>query len=179
MAARIQPLSDEAAAPAVKETFDKMAANGAAVLNIYRTLGHSPGGFKGFITLGRQLLYKGTLPGDLRELVIVRVSELTKATYEHTKHMVIGKNEGLTQEKLTGMGNLQSGGYSEKEIAALNYTKEVTLNVQVKDETFTALNPHFSPAEIVELTLVIGYYNMVSRFLEPLGVELEADPDSL
>jgi len=55
----------------------------------------------------------------------------------------------------------------------LRYTEEVTLNVKSSDEAFNKLAGVLSHQELVELTLTIGFYNMVARFLENTGVEVE------
>ena len=55
----------------------------------------------------------------------------------------------------------------------LAYTDEVERDIKVKDETFATLRGFFSEHEIVELTVVIGYYGMVCRFLAALDVEME------
>jgi len=55
----------------------------------------------------------------------------------------------------------------------LAYTDEVERDIRVRDETFDRLRSFLSEHAIVELTVVIGYYGMVSRFLIALDVELE------
>jgi len=45
--------------------------------------------------------------------------------------------------------------------------------VKVIDQTFNALKNFFSEQTIVELTMTIGYYEMVARLLVPLQVELD------
>ena len=62
---------------------------------------------------------------------------------------------------------------SETEKAILRYTDEETMNIRVKDETFTAVREILSEEGVVELTTAIGYYGMVCRILETLQVELE------
>ena len=57
----------------------------------------------------------------------------------------------------------------------LRYTDEVTRGIGAKDETFARLKDFLSEHSIVELTAVIGYYNMVSRILVALQVELESE----
>ena len=45
--------------------------------------------------------------------------------------------------------------------------------MKVIDQTFNALKNFFSEQTIVELTMTIGYYEMVARLLVPLHVELD------
>ena len=55
------------------------------------------------------------------------------------------------------------------------YADAVTRDVHVEDAVFDRLRPHFSPREIVELTIVIGVYNMHGRVIEPLEIDPEAN----
>lgn len=47
---------------------------------------------------------------------------------------------------------------------------QMTLDVEVSDEVFTALRYRLDTTQIVELTSAIATYNMVARFLVALGV---------
>ena len=58
----------------------------------------------------------------------------------------------------------------------LQYTDEVTGQIRAKNSTYKKLQAFPSEREIVELTLTIGFYNMVSRFLESLEVDLDEKP---
>ena len=58
--------------------------------------------------------------------------------------------------------------------AVLALTDEMTRNVQVRDETYAAAKKHFSDREMVELSVTIGAYNLVSRFLVAMQVDHEA-----
>jgi alkylhydroperoxidase family enzyme len=62
---------------------------------------------------------------------------------------------------------------SSQERAVIRYATEVTQNVRVADATFDALRKFLDPERIVELTLNVGFYNMVVRFLLPMQVDLE------
>ena len=43
-----------------------------------------------------------------------------------------------------------------------------------RNDVFEFVIQHFSTEEIVELTLIIGMFNMLNRFMESLGIPLEA-----
>ena len=55
----------------------------------------------------------------------------------------------------------------------IEYAEEATRDIRVSDKTFDALRSFLDDERIVELVLEVAFYNMVVRFLEPLGVELE------
>ena len=112
-----------------------------------------------------------SLPGALREMVIMRVAVLNNAPYEADQHAPIALKEGMTQAQLDDLNNWQNSSlFSDKERAVLAYTDAMTRNVQVPDDVFNAVKPHFDNKELVELTATIATYNMVSRFLEALEI---------
>ena len=63
--------------------------------------------------------------------------------------------------------------FNEQERAVIRYATEATQQVKVSDATFDALRKSLDEEQIVELTLNIGFYNMVVRFLLPMQVDLE------
>ena len=55
----------------------------------------------------------------------------------------------------------------------LAYADAMTLQVQVPQPLFDALRAQLDDREVVELTATVAGYNMVSRFLEALQIEIE------
>jgi alkylhydroperoxidase family enzyme len=49
----------------------------------------------------------------------------------------------------------------------------MTRDVEVPDAVFSELKPHFDDSQIVELTVLIATYNMHTRVLRALEVDLE------
>jgi len=63
--------------------------------------------------------------------------------------------------------------FSDSERAALAYTDTMTRDIVVPDEIFAEVERHFNARQIVELTVLIGTYNMNARVLQALRVDLE------
>jgi len=148
---------------------------GGELLNLDRMLLHSApvargwNGYMGAIRTGC------ALAGDLRELVILQVAVLNRAPYEFTQHVPVALADGLSQRKIDALVDWRTASvYSERERDVLAYAEAMTLNVQVDEAIFKAVRRHFSDRELVELTATVASYNMVSRFLEALGVQIEA-----
>jgi alkylhydroperoxidase family enzyme len=58
----------------------------------------------------------------------------------------------------------------------MRFTDDVVKNVRASDATFKPLAERLSHQEMQELTITIGYYMMVSRFLETFDVDIEDAP---
>lgn len=148
---------------------------GGELLNLDRMLLHSApvargwNGYMGAIRTGC------ALAGDLRELVILQVAVLNRAPYEFAQHVPVALADGLSQRKIDALVDWRTASvFSERERDVLAYAEAMTLKVQVDEATFKAVRRHFSDREVVELTATVASYNMVSRFLEALGVQIEA-----
>ncbi|GAB3564706.1 carboxymuconolactone decarboxylase family protein [Amycolatopsis endophytica] len=132
---------------------------------------HSPPFADGWNSLLGAIRGQGELSGDLRELAVLRVAELNGAEYEWAAHEPVAKEEGMTVEQIAA---LRDGGdrgvLTERQRVVLDYTDAMTGQVTVPDELFAALHEHLDPREIVELTVTVAAYNMVSRFLVALEV---------
>jgi alkylhydroperoxidase family enzyme len=59
-------------------------------------------------------------------------------------------------------------------MAVLAYAGELTAEASVSDATYAAVAAFLNEEEVVELTLVTGFYNLVSRALNALEVDVDA-----
>ncbi|KAH6899685.1 AhpD-like protein [Thelonectria olida] len=116
---------------------------------------------------------KNSLPEDVREIAISRIAVCNKAWYEWSHHAPLAVKGGVSEAGMESikqdiLGAERPSELSEKLWAVVQYTEEMTRNVQVKDETFERLRAFFNEQEIVELTATVACYNCVSRFLVAL-----------
>ncbi|MFC1491886.1 carboxymuconolactone decarboxylase family protein [Nitrospinota bacterium] len=65
-----------------------------------------------------------------------------------------------------------------REKAAVLWAEHVTNNTaRNRDDVFEEVRRHFDDAEIVELTLMSGIFNMFSRFMDSLRVPVEVSAE--
>lgn len=143
-------------------------------LNINKMMAHAENSVRHFMRLGSSLLSQARLDARLRELSILRIATLCDSYYEWYQHEKMAREAGVSKEKIAGVkGGPGSGCFDDLERLVLKYTDEVTLQVKSTDETFYDLAKYLDHRELVELTLTIGFYNMVARFLENTEVQIE------
>jgi alkylhydroperoxidase family enzyme len=148
------------------------AERGGKLLNLYRTLLHSPAFAEGWLSLLSAVRNHSSLPDSLRELIILRVAQLNDAPYEYAVHLPIGLEAGLIQSQVDTLENWrESNEFSPSERAVLQLTDVMTREVKVSDAIYQAVSAHFSDQEMVEMAVTISAYNMVSRFLEAMQIE--------
>ena len=108
----------------------------------------------------------------LRALVQVRVSQINWCSFCVDLNSATCLEHNVSQEKLLALAQFaHSDLFDEAEKAALHYAEAMTDSNQHSDALLVAkLQPHFSDDAIIELTALIAFQNMSSKFNAALGV---------
>jgi AhpD family alkylhydroperoxidase len=155
----------------VKDIAADIVAQRGSFPHLYRMLLHSRPVASGWLTYLTAIRQQCCLPGDIRELVIMRVAIVNGAPYEAEQHAPIALAEGMTQAQLDDLADWEaSASFDERQRAVLALTDAMTRDVHVADEVFAGAQVHFDDQGMVELVATIAAYNMVSRFLEAFDV---------
>jgi 4-carboxymuconolactone decarboxylase len=151
------------------------AGRRGALINVYKLLLHSPPLAAIWLDFVSAARFKTELDGRLREIVIVRVAHLNRTTYVFKQHVPqLSVPEGLSDAESAALADWRNAtSFSPRERAALAYTDAMTRDIAVPDDVFEGLRPHFSERQIVELTVLIGLYNMHTRVFTALGIDPE------
>jgi 4-carboxymuconolactone decarboxylase len=145
------------------------------LINIYRLLLHSPALAESWLGHNNAVRWRTELDGRLREIVIIRVAYLNGATYvikQHVPELALG--EALTIPECDALADWQTSAFFEpRERAALAYADAMTRDIAVPDDVFDPIRRHFNERQIVELTVLIGTYNMQTRVFRALNIDPE------
>jgi len=144
------------------------------ILNIQKMTKHLPEAIdRAFGTFSGSILWRGALPADLRELIIVRVGNLSKSIYELHHHEAFARHVGVSEAKLEGLRKIDtaSGPFSPLEHAVLVFVDEVVKNVRPSDAALEGLQKHMPIGQILEVVAAVGCYMLVCRLLETTGVQ--------
>jgi 4-carboxymuconolactone decarboxylase len=169
-------LVEESRHPELAELVAKIrGARGGRLINIYRLMLHSPPLASAWFELNQAARYQTKIDGQCRELAIIRVAILNNAEYVMRAHVPgYALKEGLSQAQLDTVSDWRaSNAFSACQRALLAYVDSMTREIDVSEEVFENLKIHFDERQIVELTVLVGAYNMLTRFLKALRVDLE------
>ena len=156
------------------ETQEFLGKFGDEPINIFRMMAGGEGLLRAFSRFGNHLLAKSKLDPVLREIAILRVGVRSDATYEMYQHDRISRGLGMSEELLAGIrAGADDPVFDELQAHVMRYTDDVVRNVRASDATFDPLHAALSLQELQELTVTIGFYMCVSRFLETFGVDIE------
>ena len=178
---RVELVDPETAPEETKAAYDEIRADwGGMLFTDWRPLGLSPrimvAVHKLFFNLQDE---KGGSLTDVRdkELVAIKTSYLNGCDYCLGHNVDFGQQVGLTVEQIQAAVSpdyAQSDLLDDAQKALLRWTEAVTRNTaEDDDEAFAELKAHYSDAEIAELTLMSGLFNMWNRFTRAMQIELE------
>ena len=135
---------------------------------------HAPDAYAALTGVERYIRNCGLEP-SLIELVKMRASQINGCAFCLDMHSRDARAHGESEQRLYLLNAWREApGYSERERAALAWTDCLTLVASrgAPDEEYEALTRQFAPAEIVNLTTLIGMINLWNR----LAIGLRAQP---
>ncbi|MGI8926310.1 MAG: carboxymuconolactone decarboxylase family protein [Tepidiformaceae bacterium] len=172
--ARLEYLNRDDLPEDARRVFDDVGAARGYVPNLYRALAHSPRLMGDFVRMGATIRRESALPADLKELAILTVARVTAASTMWVSHLPLGRAAGLDEDQLVGLPVWRRHtAYSAAQRAVMAYAEEVTETIRASDATWADLKAALSSEQLAELALIVGFYNMVARFLEPVQVDLD------
>jgi len=150
-------------------------ARGGRLINVYRLMLHSPALADAWFEFNQAVRYGTEIDGQCREIAVIRVAILNNVEYVQRAHgPSYALKEGLTAEQVAAIADWQpSKLFNDKQRALLAYTDAMTRQIEVSDQTFADVRKHFSERQTVELTMLIGTYNMFTRVLQALKIDPE------
>lgn len=138
-----------------------------------RWWGRMPRAFLAMSALYRALDRRSSpLDPGLRSLVQVRVSQINWCEYCIDLNSSLGAGRGVGPDKLGALSRFaESLLFDDREKAALAYAEAMTdSGRRAGAERIAELRRHFDDQAIVELTALIAFQNMSSKFNAALGI---------
>ena len=170
---RISKLNRSEVTPDLATLFDKVFAQRGNVPNMFRVMAHRPEIFATMQAHFGAVLNTGTVSTKLKELIIVRTSQVNDTPYCLASHTILARGLGWTDDQLQNLAAWQQReDFTSAEKAALRLAETVTRDAHaVTDEQFAELRTYYSEGEIVELLCAIGLFNYFNRFNNALKME--------
>ena len=146
-------------------------------LNISRLLAGSSAMFRPLTQVFSAYLNDGVLEPELREIIILRVGHLRNSVYEVENHKRAAKVVGMSPERITAIEPGQDLKlFSTEEQKVIQYVDELVETGVVSDASFAAVSEFMDTEALIEMTVVIGVYTMVSQICSAFELELEEVP---
>ncbi|KAJ6475251.1 Alpha/Beta hydrolase protein [Mycena vitilis] len=170
------------ASPIADRIRERRGARGLTPLD--GALLHVPPVAEGWNSLLGAIRTKGALPGDVRELMILRVAARNHAAFEWIHHEHVARTHGLDTTQLWAIRDtsalpppsilspLQAAAlaFADHSTAAVRVPADVTSTLQEQLKLLAAADKLDADDLLVEAAAVVASYNMVSRFLMSVDV---------
>jgi len=170
---RISRLKRDEVRPSSVVLYDRTLRDRGNVPNMFRTMAHRPEIFETIIAHMDAVLNTGTLTKALKELVIVRTSQVNRTPYCLASHSAICKRLGWSDAQLQALYDAEeSGEFDERERVAIHLAEAMTRDPHnFSDAEFARLRSFYTEGEVVELMAAIGLFNYFNRFNDLLRME--------
>jgi alkylhydroperoxidase family enzyme len=158
----------------IQAAFDRIMPPGAPPLTLFTTLARDA---RLFARLrGGSLLDKGHLTLRQREVVIDRVTALSKSEYEWGVHVAFFANKaGLDPAMLDSLvnGGADDPCWSFEDRLLIRACDQLHASSNIDDALWSAMAGEFSEMALVEVLLLAGFYRTVSYLTNALRLPLE------
>ena len=129
---------------------------------------------RAFAGFGGAVYPGGLLERRVKELVIITASERNDCQFCTNSHCDLVDIGDIVAEPLAVIGHPEA--LPPRERLAIEYTKAVVADSNAVPERLVGeLHEHFSDPELVELTFLIGYINMLNLFNNALGIRYSGE----
>jgi len=173
---RYLPVQLDAASDEVKKIYSGAEEDIGFVPNFLKTLAHSGNFLPSIVELYKTLLGETSLSPKVQQLAILKTCKVNKCKYTVTCFAEMACKAGWTEEQIEAMEDYSSSDlftYYEKDV--LQLAEMVSLDPdEIQDVFWNQLDNHFTSDQIIEPVTLIGFFNMLNRFI--LALQIEPDP---
>ena len=109
-----------------------------------------------------------------REMIILRAAKVLNAPYEAQANVQMAKNAGLSSAEIdAAASDGPVSGINPEYVLVCKATDELSKNGTLRDETLRELLARYGETISRKIVLMIGWFNMLSLFLNGCRVQLE------
>ncbi|HET8731322.1 MAG TPA: carboxymuconolactone decarboxylase family protein [Moraxellaceae bacterium] len=146
--------------------------------NLWLLLMHNVRLLRGFLAFAPALMPFGALPRKDTELVILRVAWNCRAYYEWGQHVDMALRNGLSPADIVRIAEgAEAPGWSDRQQALLRTADELHRERMVSEATWQALTRFLDEALLLELLMLIGFYESLAGVLNSTGLPLDKTPN--
>jgi alkylhydroperoxidase family enzyme len=138
------------------------APNGETPPITIEALAHCEALLEPFLGWAAALALKGVLNRRDHEILALRAAHNCGSEFEWAEHSRFARQAGLTEEEIERVALGGAAGWSHRDQLLICAADELHVSWTIRSATWADLTRHFSVAELVEATFVVGQYAMLS-----------------
>lgn len=165
------PLVEPGTRPELAETEARILAERGRISLLYQALLNSPPIAAGWERMLTAVRNQTGLPADLRELIILRVAVLNRASFEFHAHVPHARQAGVPEAAIEALRQQPLAEvFGPRERLVLELTDAMTRDIEVPAALMARLQAEWDAQGVLELVATVAAYNMVSRLLVALDI---------
>ncbi|MFW9880446.1 MAG: carboxymuconolactone decarboxylase family protein [Candidatus Thorarchaeota archaeon] len=127
-----------------------------------------------WLLMASHVTYDSSIPPRDKEVLILRIAWLCGAKYEWDHHVIVGKRVGLSNDEINRIKEgSEAQGWNHFDAALLRAVDELYKNTFISEVTWKSLTKYYDSFQLMDLTFVVGAYNMLAMFLNSFGIQTE------
>ena len=144
------------------------------VLNVIKMMAGTEDMYPATVSFIAALFRTSGVSPLVREMIMLRAAKLLNSPYEWQANAVLAKNIGMPPAEIEAAAtDGPVTGINSEYVLVCKATDELSMTATLSDETLTELLTKFGDTVTRKLILMIGWFNLLSRFLNGCRVPLE------
>lgn len=177
---RINVIPYQEAEGRLKEIYDQIIQSRGKLAEVHQIQSLNPETIQSHMVLYMDIMFSASpLNRATRELIAVIVSRTNKCEYCVRHHAAALQNYWKDEEKIVALiAGKDSEILGANELSISQFARQLTINPSapmIESKIQKLKKVGFSDRAILDMNLVISYFNFVNRMVLGLGVELEKD----
>jgi alkylhydroperoxidase family enzyme len=146
--------------------------------NLVRTTFNNPDLHRGFASLAGRVHMASHLSPAVREYAVLRTAAKLGATYQWANHVPVARDAGLTDKEIAALRDRDLDALTPEQARIARFAEAVEERT-VDDALWAEMSAHYSPVELLDLTMLVAFYGLASRVTLALDVPLDPNPEGL
>lgn len=141
--------------------------------DILAVLHLNPHLFWAWLFFASRLMPYGRLVATEREKIILRTAWNCRSRYEWGQHVELALAAGVSDDEIQRVAEGSQAWADPHDRALMLACDELCRDRFIAEATWQILAQKYSDSLLVEITILIGHYEMIAGFLNSAGIELE------
>jgi alkylhydroperoxidase family enzyme len=146
--------------------------------NLIRTTFNNPDLHRGFASLAGRVHSASHLSPAVREYAVLRTAAKLGATYQWANHVPVARDAGLTDKEIAALRDRDLEALTPEQARIARFAEAVDEGA-VDEALWAEMSAHYSPVELLDLTMLVAFYGLASRVTLALDVPLDPNPEGL
>jgi 4-carboxymuconolactone decarboxylase len=154
-----------------RELYEKLKKDRGSLEGMYLTLLNHPALCERVSAVGTFLRFGATLPGDVREVMILLTGHALAAEYEWLKHVPAARAAGVTEAVIDAIGSGRPLAPLDADYGLVEQVHAtVTAGQSVSQALQDAVIAKWGVSGVLELVVLVGFYGLIGGILKSFDV---------